>query len=60
MPFLFLCRLRIGFITGPKPLIERVVLHTQVSNLHTSTFTQVRTMSEIGGFGAFLSNQNRI
>lgn len=35
------CRLRVGFITGPKPLIERVVLHTQVSSLHTSTFTQV-------------------
>lgn len=33
--------LRIGFITGPKPLIERVVLHTQVSNVHPSTFAQL-------------------
>lgn len=33
--------LRIGFITGPKPLIDRVILHIQVSTLHTSTFTQV-------------------
>ncbi|XP_044081046.1 kynurenine/alpha-aminoadipate aminotransferase, mitochondrial isoform X3 [Neovison vison] len=33
--------LRIGFITGPKPLIERVVFHTQVSTMHPSTFTQL-------------------
>ncbi|KAK2498230.1 hypothetical protein MC885_016261 [Smutsia gigantea] len=33
--------LRIGFITGPKPLIERVVLHTQVSTMHASTFSQL-------------------
>ncbi|XP_032269082.1 kynurenine/alpha-aminoadipate aminotransferase, mitochondrial isoform X1 [Phoca vitulina] len=33
--------LRIGFLTGPKALIERVVLHTQVSTLHPSTFTQL-------------------
>ncbi|NWV40794.1 AADAT protein, partial [Grantiella picta] len=32
--------LRIGFLTGPKPLIDRVVLHIQVSTMHTSTFTQ--------------------
>ena len=45
MPFLSLCRLRVGFITGPKPLIERIVLHIQVSTLNTSTFSQVRTIS---------------
>lgn len=33
--------LRIGFVTGPKPLIDRVVLHIQASTMHTSTFTQV-------------------
>ena len=34
-------RLRIGFVTGPKPLVDRVVLHIQASTMHTSTFTQV-------------------
>ncbi|XP_051924901.1 kynurenine/alpha-aminoadipate aminotransferase, mitochondrial [Hippocampus zosterae] len=33
--------LRIGFVTGPKPLVERVVLHIQASTMHTSTFTQL-------------------
>nr|XP_020475375.1 kynurenine/alpha-aminoadipate aminotransferase, mitochondrial isoform X1 [Monopterus albus] len=33
--------LRIGFLTGPKPLVDQVVLHIQASTLHTSTFTQV-------------------
>ncbi|TNM93607.1 hypothetical protein fugu_001783 [Takifugu bimaculatus] len=31
--------LRIGFVTGPKPLVDRVVLHIQASTMHTSTFT---------------------
>ncbi|XP_047616571.1 kynurenine/alpha-aminoadipate aminotransferase, mitochondrial-like isoform X2 [Phacochoerus africanus] len=33
--------LRIGFLTGPKPLIERIVLHTEVSTMHPSTFSQL-------------------
>ncbi|XP_019376607.1 PREDICTED: kynurenine/alpha-aminoadipate aminotransferase, mitochondrial-like [Gavialis gangeticus] len=33
--------LRLGFLTGPKPLIDRIVLHLQVSTIHTSTFTQI-------------------
>ena len=44
VPFFSLCRLRVGFITGPKTLIERTVLYTEVSTMHTSTFTQVRTI----------------
>uniref|UniRef100_A0A8C7SNH5 Kynurenine/alpha-aminoadipate aminotransferase, mitochondrial n=1 Tax=Oncorhynchus mykiss TaxID=8022 RepID=A0A8C7SNH5_ONCMY len=32
--------LRIGFVTGPKPLVDRVVLHIQASTMHTSTFPQ--------------------
>uniref|UniRef100_A0A4W3HC20 Kynurenine/alpha-aminoadipate aminotransferase, mitochondrial n=1 Tax=Callorhinchus milii TaxID=7868 RepID=A0A4W3HC20_CALMI len=32
--------LRLGFLTGPKPLIDRIILHIQSSTLHTSTFTQ--------------------
>lgn len=50
MPFLSLCRLRVGFITGPKPLIERIVLHIQVSTMHPSTFAQVMTVYEISIF----------
>ncbi|KAI4808486.1 hypothetical protein KUCAC02_000543 [Chaenocephalus aceratus] len=26
-----------GFVTGPKPLVDRVVLHIQASTMHTST-----------------------
>lgn len=33
--------LRLGFVTGPKPLIDRIVLHMQASTMHTSTFTQL-------------------
>ncbi|CEO95420.1 hypothetical protein PBRA_004146, partial [Plasmodiophora brassicae] len=32
--------LRVGFATGPSPLIERMNLHTQASNLHTSGLSQ--------------------
>ncbi|KAM6429727.1 kynurenine/alpha-aminoadipate aminotransferase, mitochondrial [Rhynochetos jubatus] len=35
--------LRTGFLTGPKPLLDRVILHIQVSTMHTSTFTQAST-----------------
>uniref|UniRef100_A0A8C0GIY2 Kynurenine/alpha-aminoadipate aminotransferase, mitochondrial n=1 Tax=Chelonoidis abingdonii TaxID=106734 RepID=A0A8C0GIY2_CHEAB len=38
--------LRVGFLTGPKPLIDRVILHIQVSTMHTSTFTQASAISE--------------
>ena len=33
--------LRVGFATGPKPLIERMMLHMQVSTMHTSGLSQV-------------------
>ncbi|XP_073197734.1 kynurenine/alpha-aminoadipate aminotransferase, mitochondrial-like isoform X8 [Lepidochelys kempii] len=33
--------LRLGFLTGPKPLIDRVILHMQTSTMHTSTFSQI-------------------
>ncbi|XP_020009116.1 kynurenine/alpha-aminoadipate aminotransferase, mitochondrial isoform X2 [Castor canadensis] len=33
--------LRVGFITGPKQLIERIVLHSQVSVLNPCTFSQL-------------------
>lgn len=39
--FLLSARLRLGYLTGPKPLIDQIVLHMQASTLHTSAFTQV-------------------
>ncbi|XP_054432029.1 kynurenine/alpha-aminoadipate aminotransferase, mitochondrial [Pteronotus mesoamericanus] len=54
--------LRIGFITGPKPLIERIVLHTQVSTLHTSTFTQLIVSQLLHQWGeeGFLAHIDRV
>lgn len=33
--------IRVGFATGPAPLVERIELHTQAANLHTSGLSQV-------------------
>eukprot|EP00096_Caligus_rogercresseyi_P015189 TRINITY_DN7630_c0_g1_i1.p1 TRINITY_DN7630_c0_g1~~TRINITY_DN7630_c0_g1_i1.p1 ORF type:complete len:360 (-),score=103.33 TRINITY_DN7630_c0_g1_i1:226-1305(-) len=33
--------LRLGFVTGPKTLLERIALHMQVSVLHASSLSQV-------------------
>uniref|UniRef100_T1JA88 Kynurenine/alpha-aminoadipate aminotransferase, mitochondrial n=1 Tax=Strigamia maritima TaxID=126957 RepID=T1JA88_STRMM len=33
--------MRVGYVTGPKPLLERVNFHMQVSTLHTSSLSQV-------------------
>ncbi|XP_043421591.1 kynurenine/alpha-aminoadipate aminotransferase, mitochondrial isoform X1 [Prionailurus bengalensis] len=54
--------LRLGFITGPKPLIERVVLHTQVSTLHPSTFTQLLVSQLLHQWGeeGFLAHVERV
>lgn len=54
--------LRIGFISGPKPLIERIVLHTQVSTLHTSTFTQLMISHLLHQWGeeGFLAHVDRV
>ncbi|KAG5845579.1 hypothetical protein ANANG_G00140780 [Anguilla anguilla] len=43
--------LRIGFVTGPKPLVDRVVLHIQASTMHTSTFTQLIISQLLHGWG---------
>jgi kynurenine/2-aminoadipate aminotransferase len=32
---------RLGFCTGPKPLIERIVLHMQATSLHASGMSQI-------------------
>ncbi|XP_006864609.1 PREDICTED: kynurenine/alpha-aminoadipate aminotransferase, mitochondrial [Chrysochloris asiatica] len=54
--------LRIGFLTGPKPLIERVVLHTQVSTLHPNTFTQLLVSQLLHQWGekGFFAHVDRV
>ncbi|XP_030635802.1 kynurenine/alpha-aminoadipate aminotransferase, mitochondrial [Chanos chanos] len=43
--------LRIGFVTGPKPLVDRIVLHIQASTMHTSTFTQMMVSQLLHNWG---------
>uniref|UniRef100_A0A3B3T5Y8 Kynurenine/alpha-aminoadipate aminotransferase, mitochondrial n=2 Tax=Paramormyrops kingsleyae TaxID=1676925 RepID=A0A3B3T5Y8_9TELE len=43
--------LRIGFMTGPQTLVERVVLHIQASTMHTSTFTQLMVSKLLQDWG---------
>jgi len=43
--------IRLGFVTGPRPLIERVVLHMQVSVLHASSLSQVITHQLLDQWG---------
>ncbi|KAL7875705.1 hypothetical protein AOLI_G00106680 [Acnodon oligacanthus] len=43
--------LRIGFVTGPKPLVDRIVLHIQASTMHTSTFTQLMVSQLLHSWG---------
>eukprot|EP00092_Neocalanus_flemingeri_P004236 GFUD01004556.1.p1 GENE.GFUD01004556.1~~GFUD01004556.1.p1 ORF type:complete len:438 (-),score=98.23 GFUD01004556.1:51-1364(-) len=43
--------IRLGFVTGPKPLIERIVLHMQVSVLHASSLSQVITTNLLEQWG---------
>ncbi|XP_037686938.1 kynurenine/alpha-aminoadipate aminotransferase, mitochondrial isoform X1 [Choloepus didactylus] len=54
--------LRIGFITGPKPLIERVILHVQVSTMHPSTFAQLLISQLLHQWGeeGFLAHVDRV
>ncbi|XP_036916312.1 kynurenine/alpha-aminoadipate aminotransferase, mitochondrial isoform X1 [Sturnira hondurensis] len=54
--------LRTGFISGPKPLIERVVLHTQVTTMHASTFTQLMISHLLHQWGqeGFLAHIDRV
>ena len=42
---------RIGFATGPAPLIERLELHTQATQLHTSGVSQLLVASLIKEWG---------
>uniref|UniRef100_A0A8C6PR11 Kynurenine/alpha-aminoadipate aminotransferase, mitochondrial n=1 Tax=Nothobranchius furzeri TaxID=105023 RepID=A0A8C6PR11_NOTFU len=50
--------LRIGFVTGPKPLVDRIVLHIQASTMHTSIMTSVvNSRANISASGLFSSNR---
>ncbi|KAK7909916.1 hypothetical protein WMY93_014600 [Mugilogobius chulae] len=43
--------LRLGFVTGPKPLVDRVVLHVQASTMHTCTFAQLMVSQLLHSWG---------
>ncbi|XP_060237797.1 kynurenine/alpha-aminoadipate aminotransferase, mitochondrial isoform X2 [Meriones unguiculatus] len=53
--------LRVGFMTGPKSLIERIVLHTQVSTLHPCTLSQLMISQLLYQWGeeGFLTHVDR-
>lgn len=54
--------LRVGFITGPKSLIQRIVWHTQVSSLHPCTFSQIMLSQLLHQWGeeGFLAHVHRV
>ena len=54
--------IRLGYVTGPKPLIERIMLHKQVSDLHASSLSQV-LVSELfskWGIDGFLNHTQKV
>ncbi|XP_042324660.1 kynurenine/alpha-aminoadipate aminotransferase, mitochondrial-like isoform X2 [Sceloporus undulatus] len=54
--------LRIGFITGPEPLIDRIIRHVESSTMQTSTFTQVLLVQLFKKWGhtGFLQHADRV
>ncbi|XP_014663109.1 PREDICTED: kynurenine/alpha-aminoadipate aminotransferase, mitochondrial-like [Priapulus caudatus] len=43
--------LRVGFMTGPKPLMQRIEYHIQVSLLHTSALAQILILELLKDIG---------
>ena len=43
--------IRLGFATGPRPLINQIVLHMQASVMHTSSLSQVLASELISNWG---------
>lgn len=43
--------LRVGYVTGPSPLVERIVLHLMVSAMHTPTMSQVMMSDLLNRWG---------
>jgi kynurenine/2-aminoadipate aminotransferase len=54
--------LRIGFVTGPQPLIERIVLHQMVSSNHPAVLAQIMVSELLGrwGIAGFERHANRL
>ncbi|KAI8384034.1 pyridoxal phosphate-dependent transferase [Blakeslea trispora] len=54
--------LRLGWITGPKPLIERINMHTMVTNLQPSGVPQamVYALLETWGHSGFFAHVDRV
>ena len=54
--------IRIGFLTAPQPLAERVVLHMQSSLIHASSMSQVLTNELFNAWGheGFLSHVEKV
>ncbi|XP_078450661.1 kynurenine/alpha-aminoadipate aminotransferase, mitochondrial isoform X2 [Lampetra planeri] len=54
--------LRLGFLTGPKKLVNRVILHMQTSTMHTSTFSQILVykLLEQWGIDGFLDHVDSV
>jgi kynurenine/2-aminoadipate aminotransferase len=43
--------LRVGTLSGPRPLVERVMMHVACSSLHASTFSQMMVFRFLNEFG---------
>jgi kynurenine/2-aminoadipate aminotransferase len=50
--------IRIGFVTGPPPLVNRINLHSQSSNLHVSGVSQVLVQALFRHWGVGDSDVN--
>ncbi|KAF9001590.1 pyridoxal phosphate-dependent transferase [Cyathus striatus] len=54
--------IRIGFASGPEPLLSAIDRHTATSNLQVSSFTQavVQTLLESWGYDGFVRHTERV
>jgi len=54
--------LRVGFLTGPKPLLQRLTLHMQVSVMHCSSMSQMMILAFLRQHGqdGFLAHVDQV
>lgn len=54
--------MRVGFVIGPKPLMYRLGLHTQISTIHASTIAQVMVseLFKIWGYPGLMKQVEKI
>jgi kynurenine/2-aminoadipate aminotransferase len=54
--------MRIGFVTGPKPLISRILFHMQASVIHASSLSMVMVDHLLfkWGFSGFMDHVNGV